>query len=81
MKETLTQFDKRVKKERATEKYNDRMRARLQKTGNPGKAHKIHDKEPQTRKVSTKVNKGEEFDKSKKKWTKKLNLALKQRRI
>ena len=73
-------IDRKVKKERAREKYNDRMRNRLQKTGNPGKAHKMHDKKPQARKASTKVNKGDEFDKSKKKWTKKLALALKQRR-
>ena len=75
MKETLQDFDKRVKKERATEKYNDRMRARLHKVNGPGKAHKVHDKEPQTRKVSTKVNKDDEFSKSKP-WTKRIAIAL-----
>ena len=63
MKETLTQFDKRVKKERATEKYNDRMRKRLQKVNVSGKSQKTCVYEPQTRKVSTKVNKGDEFSK------------------
>ena len=64
LSKTLADFDRKVKKERATEKYNDRMRKRLRESdgkGSPGKAHKDNSKEPQIRKVSTKVNKGEEF--------------------
>ena len=45
----------------AIEKYNDRMKKRLQKVNGSGKAQKDHGKEPQKRKPSTKVNKGEEF--------------------
>ena len=56
-------------------KYNDRMRARLQKVNSKGKSQKTCVYEPQTRKASTKVNKGEEFSKSKP-WTKRIALAL-----
>ena len=61
MSKALQDFDRKVKKERAREKYNDRMKKRLHKVNGSGKAQKDHSKEPQKRKVSTKVNKGEEF--------------------
>ena len=66
MKETLKQFDERIKKENATEKYNERMKRRLYKSdhkGSPGNTYKSHRKTPQIRKPSTKINKGEKFEK------------------
>ena len=78
MKETLKQFDKRIKKENAKENYNIRMQWRqYQKDhkGSPGKPYKSHRKASQIRKASTKVNKGEKFEKSKP-WTKRIALAL-----
>ena len=58
---TLKEFESIVKQERARDKYNDRMKKRLQKVNGSGKAQKDRSKEPQSRKVSTKVNKGESF--------------------
>ena len=75
MSKTLQDFDRKVKKERARDKYNDRMKKRLQKVNGSGKAQKVHSKKPQSRTASTKVNKGEEFTKSKP-WTKRIALAL-----
>lgn len=61
MIEALDKLHRKVKKEIAKKKYNDRMKKRLHKVNGPGNTHKVHYKEPQSRKVSTKVNKGEEF--------------------
>lgn len=64
MKETLEQFDKRFKKERAIEKYNDRMKERLLKSfkkHNTRNVCKRYTPKPQSRKTNTKINKGEEF--------------------
>ena len=64
MKETLKQFDKRIKKERAREKYNERMKERLRKSfrkHNTRNVCKRFTQKPQSRKPSTKVNKGEKF--------------------
>ena len=57
----LHDFFRMIKKAKKKEKYNDRMKKRLQKVNGSGKAQKNHSKEPQSRKPSTKVNKGEEF--------------------
>jgi len=49
MSKTLEECDKKVKKQNATDKYNDRMRDRLSAVNGPGKPHKDHTKEPQKR--------------------------------
>ena len=61
MSKALEKLHRKDEKERAREKYNDRMKKRLQKVNGSGKAQKNHSKNPQSRNPSTKVNKGEEF--------------------
>ena len=65
-------------KEKETAKYNERMKERLFKSnqkGSSGRTKKVYAKEPQIRKPSTKVNKGESFTKSKP-WTSKIPVQL-----
>ena len=48
-------------KEEKTKKYNERMALRLHPNTSAGKAPRASNLQPQVRKPSTKVNKGEEF--------------------
>ncbi len=55
MSETLERFDRKVKKQKAAEKYNERMRERLLTVNSPGKPHNYHTKEPQKRSSEVRI--------------------------
>ncbi len=52
MSETLERFDRKVKKQKAAEKYNERMRERSSIVNGPGKPHT---KEPQKRSSKVRI--------------------------